>query len=91
MAIDKRIVTIGTTNGIAVNAYYVSNWCRGELVGGVPVVEICRASTIQMRLPEVEAVIDLLQEALAYWQEERIEQQHGMGEREREHFHRQSV
>ena len=63
------ITCIGTSNGIDVNVYYTTHWREGDPVR-IPCVEVRRMGSIQMRLPEVEAVIDLLQEALAHWQEE---------------------
>jgi hypothetical protein len=69
MPADKRIVTIGTTSGIDVNVFYAASYSN-NVVSKMPIVEIRRANSIQMRLAEVEAVIELLQEALAYWREE---------------------
>lgn len=63
------IVCIGTTNGIDVNAYYTTSWHKGTPIK-IPCVEIRRMNSVQMRLPEVEILIDLLQEAMAHWREE---------------------
>ena len=67
---DKTIC-IGTSNGIDVNVYYTTSW-QGSWATRTPCVEIRRMNSIQMRLSEVEALIDLLQETLAYWQEEGV-------------------
>jgi len=66
------IICIGTTNGIDVNAF-TSSYKADGVWHNRPCVEIRRMNSVQMRLPDVEAVIDLLQEALAYWQEEEKE------------------
>ena len=63
------IICIGTTNGIDVNAYYSSYRKDGEWIQR-PIVEIRRMNSVQMVLPEVETVIDLLQEAMAHFREE---------------------
>jgi hypothetical protein len=65
----RPIVCIGETNGIEVNVF-ASNYKADGVWYVRPCVEIRRMNSVQMLLPDVEAVIDLLQEALAYWQEE---------------------
>jgi len=63
-----EVICIGVVNGIevnAVNARYKANGTWRDQ----PCVEIRRANGVRMLLPELEMVIDLLQEALAYWQE----------------------
>jgi len=67
-----EIICIGTCNGIDVNAYYSSYRKDGEWIQR-PIVEIRRMNSVQMLLPEVEAVIDLLQEAMAHFREENNE------------------
>ena len=69
MSKDRAIICIGTANGIDVNVF-TSSYKSSGMWHHRPVVEIRRASSVQMLLPEVEAVINLLQEALAFWQEE---------------------
>jgi len=65
----RPIICIGTTNGIDVNVFTSSYKADGTWHPR-PCVEIRRMNSVQMLLPEVEAVIDLLQEALAFWREE---------------------
>ena len=61
---SDEIVCIGTASGVEVNAYYSgTNW-------NVPVVEVLCHGRVAMTLAQTEGAIDLLQEALAHWQEE---------------------
>lgn len=66
------IVCIGTANGIEVNAF-TSTYKSDGVWHKRPCVEIRGMNSVQMLLPTVEAVIDLLQEALAFWREEEKE------------------
>ena len=63
------IVCIGTAGGIEVNAF-VSKYKADGTWHNRPCVEIRRMNSVQMHLSEVRAVIDLLEEAVAHWQEE---------------------
>ena len=60
-----EIVCIGTANGVEVNVYYSRGPKRN-----IPVIEILCHGRVAMTLAQTEGAIDLLQEALAYWQEE---------------------
>ena len=63
------IVCIGTTGSIEVNVF-TSTYKSDGVWHKRPCVEIAKVNSVQMRLMEVEAVIDLLQEAIAFWREE---------------------
>jgi hypothetical protein len=60
-----KIVCIGTSGGVEVNAYYT-------YYHNTPVVELYgRTGRITLTLAEAEAVLDLVGEALAFWAEEK--------------------
>lgn len=65
----KPIICIGTADGIEVNAFFSTMYRNGEKIER-PCVEIRGANGIQMHLSKVEGLIDLLQEAVAYWKDE---------------------
>jgi hypothetical protein len=62
MGLDD-IVCIGVVKDIEVNVY-------ANKGGKRPYVELRRHNGVQMHLSEVEDVIDLLSEAVAFWKEE---------------------
>lgn len=66
----KKVVCIGTHNGIDVNAFTSSYKDHGGVWHHRPCVEIRKANSVQMLLPDVWEVINLLEEAVAFWQEE---------------------
>jgi hypothetical protein len=57
------IICIGVVKDIEVNVY-------ANKGGKRPCVELRRHNGVQMHLSEVEDVIDLLSEAVAFWKEE---------------------
>lgn len=59
-----EIICIGMASGVEVNVYY-SGTNRN-----VPVIEILCNGRVAMTMPQTEGAIDLLQEAMAFWQEE---------------------
>ena len=69
--IVDEIVCIGTANGVEVNAYYSRGPKRN-----IPVVEILCHGRVAMTLAQTEGAVALLQEAMAHWHEEQVEQQH---------------
>ena len=60
----EQIICIGMANGAEVNAYY------GGSKQDVPVIEVLCNGRVAMTLAQAEGIIDLLQEAMAYWHEE---------------------
>jgi len=67
----KPVVCIGIHQGIEVNAFYSTMVKDGKKIER-PCVEIRGAAGIQMHLSKVEGLIELLQEAIAYWHEEEL-------------------
>jgi hypothetical protein len=66
----KPIVCIGTINhNTEVNAYYSTMHKDGKKIER-PCIEIRKMNSVQMLLQDVRPLIDLLEEAIAHFQEE---------------------